>query len=146
MFKNKERKKKGPMEWAMEVLRIYDVKQYDIYDKNRGVESQDGGSSSTYVRAGSSSSSSSSQSTSNNYWNGDTATISLSIKNTVDVESSLTNIAVHNVSLHSIDSTSIKSSNLPISATSRLFAYGGAAGLLRIHTLDIFKEIVTDNL
>mmetsp|Transcript_23062 Transcript_23062/g.22209 ORF Transcript_23062/g.22209 Transcript_23062/m.22209 type:complete len:326 (-) Transcript_23062:79-1056(-) len=98
-------------------------------------------SSSTYVRAADSSSNQS-----NNSSNGDTATISLSIKNTIDMESSLTNIAVHNVSLHCIDSISMNSSNSPISATSRLFAYGGAAGLLRIHTLDIFKEIVTDNL
>jgi hypothetical protein len=125
----------------MEVLRIHDVKQYDIYDKNKGVENSVEDSSSTYVRAADSSSNQS-----NNSSNGDTATISLSIKNTIDMESSLTNIAVHNVSLHCIDSISMNSSNSPISATSRLFAYGGAAGLLRIHTLDIFKEIVTDNL
>jgi hypothetical protein len=128
------------MEWAMEVLRIHNVKQYDVYDeKNGGIETQGQSSSS------SSSSSDNNQSTSNDNWNGETATISVSIKNTIDLEASFTNLAVHNVSLHSIDSTPMKSFNLPISATSRLFAYGGAAGLLRIHTLDMYKEIVTEN-
>lgn len=66
---------------------------------------------------------------------------------TVNIESNLIKIPSPNHALHAIDSTSIKlhkdyEQNSPFSSSSRLFAYGGASGLLRIHSLDLLKEIV----
>jgi hypothetical protein len=59
---------------------------------------------------------------------------------TVKIETNLLKLSSHGQALHAIDSTPLTphgDSNSP-----RLFAYGGAAGLLRVHSIDLLKEIV----
>jgi hypothetical protein len=59
---------------------------------------------------------------------------------TLKIESNLPKLSSHGQALHAIDSTPLTSQGDFYSL--RLFAYGGAAGLLRIHSIDLLKEIV----
>ena len=85
-----------------------------------------------------------------NGWCGSIATIDVSDRRSLDVETGMAEIAVHPIALHAIDSIPVTgnentSSNTDIDKDmriSRLMAYGGASGLLRIHSINILKEIV----
>ena len=83
-------------------------------------------------------------------WLDNVVTITVSSKITTDLDMGILDIALHPISLHAIDTTSISISTYDHITNKkiinlkdeRLLAYGGAAGLLRVHSLNLLKEIV----
>jgi hypothetical protein len=66
---------------------------------------------------------------------------------TLQIASNQLKLSSPGQALHAIDSTPLTlqgdyEQNSPFTHSARLFAYGGAAGLLRIHSIDLLKEIV----
>lgn len=98
-------------------------------------------------------------------WKGKIVTVNVRPTNTIDIESGIIDIALHPIAIHAIDSTSISLQLLSTSSiqsnmnickdrdqdekkrnsyieAQRLLAYGGAAGVLRVHSLNMVKEII----
>ena len=140
--KQGDKRRRGIEKWSLEIFRLNSVNEVE----KRVVEEENSNdNSSTKSRS---------------EWCGSIATIDVSDQRTLDVETGMSEIAIHPVALHAIDSIPLpenKNSSADGDAdngrdkdrdrdtdteTSRLMAYGGASGLLRIHSINILKEIV----
>ena len=90
------------------------------------------------------------ENTNESEWVNNVVTIAVSSRNTTNLDTGILDIALHPISLHAIDTTSISISTYDHITNEkfinlkdeRLLAYGGAAGLLRVHSLNLLKEIV----
>lgn len=136
--KQGDRRRRGIEKWSLEIFRMNAVDEVE----KRGVdEEKSSGESST-------------ESSCREEWRGSIATIDVSDRRSLEVETGMSEIAIHPVALHAIDSIPMPYTCSTSSSTStdtdkdkgtgtvRLMAYGGASGLLRIHTINILEEIV----
>lgn len=130
--KQGDRRRRGIEKWSLEIFRMNAVDEVE----KRGVdEEKSSGESSTEGRE---------------EWRGSIATINVSDRRSLEVETGMSEIAIHPVALHAIDSipmpytcsTSTDTDKDKDIGTVRLMAYGGASGLLRIHTIHLLREIV----
>lgn len=141
--KQGDKRRRGIEKWSLEIFRLNSVNEVE----KRVVEEEN---SNDY-----------SSTRSRNEWCGSIATIDVSDRRSLDVETGMAEIAMHPVALHAIDSIPLsgtknssadadndnekdkdRDSRDTDTGTSRLMAYGGASGLLRIHSINILKEIV----
>jgi hypothetical protein len=134
--KQGDRRRRGIEKWSLEIFRMNTVDEVE----KRGVDEEK------------SSGESSAESSGREEWRGSIATIDVSDRRSLEVETGMSEIAIHPVALHAIDSIPMPYTYSTSSSTDtdegkdtgtvRLMAYGGASGLLRIHTINILKEIV----
>jgi hypothetical protein len=136
--KQGDRRRRGIEKWSLEIFRM---KAVDEVEK-RGVDEEKCSGESSMVSSG------------REEWRGSIATIDVSDRRSLEVETGMSEIAIHPVALHAVDSiplhdacststsTSTDTDKDKDTGTVRLMAYGGASGLLRIHTINILKEIV----
>ena len=126
--KQGDRRRRGIEKWALEIFRVRKVDEVDLRGSCSAPDTLPEDATKTK-------------------WNGSIATIDVSTSRSLDTESGIIKIATHPLSLHAIDSTPLilldsNGEQQPHLENTCLMAYGGAAGLLRIHTIDILKEIV----
>lgn len=103
-----------------------------------------------------------------NNWHSSVTRITVASYSNIDLEYGMSEIALHPIALHAIDTTSLHIPKRNIKSSQelepdpeldleprpqydnqvdnhRLYAYGGAAGLIRIHSINILKDIVGIN-
>jgi hypothetical protein len=127
-FKQGDRRRRGVEKWALEIFRVKKVDEVDLRSSISAVGA-------LHVDEAKLA------------WNGTVATVDVSATRSLDTESGIVNIATHPVALHAIDSIphillDSDGDPLPHLENTCLMAYGGASGLLRIHSIDILKEIM----
>ena len=128
--KQGDRKRKGVEKWAMEIFRIENTSESDGSKVRDKIEKDD-----DVLESEESS------------WSGTVASVNVSLKRSLDIEYGMIRIATHSLALHSIVSTPLtlqdsKGNIMPHLKNTMLMAYGGASGLLRIHSIDMLEEIV----
>lgn len=132
--------------WVVQGFKILSVKD-DKRDEMNGSTGVKAGDTHSLSDAGTSTSPS--QSHSSSKWCGPSAVVFVSSRHTLNTVSDQADHTQTASALHTVDSTPFITSNSEeqeheeySNTDIRLFAYGGAAGLLRIHTMDIRREIL----
>lgn len=126
--KQGDRRRRGVEKWALEIFRLRKVDEVDLRSSITAADALPADAAKLS-------------------WNGTIATIDISTSRSLDTESGIVKIATHPLALHTIDSTPYilldsKGDLVPNLENTSLIAYGGASGLLRIHTIDILREIM----
>jgi hypothetical protein len=126
--KQGDRRRRGVEKWALEIFRVKKVDEVDLRSSISAADALPADEAKLV-------------------WNGTVATIDVSATRSLDTESGIVKIATHPLALHAIDSTPYilldsGGDPLPHLENTCLMAYGGASGLLRIHTIDILREIM----
>lgn len=75
-------------------------------------------------------------------WGGPVATVKVRGEATLQVSSGTIAHTAQSVAIHAFDSSSCYSDAGNYHPTCRMFAYGGAAGILRVHVIDVLAGIV----
>ena len=134
--------------WVVQGFKILSVKD-DKRDEMNGSTGVKAGDTHSLSDAGTSTSPSPSQSHSSSKWCGPSAVVYVSSRHTLNTVSDQPDLTQTASALHTVDSTPFITSHREeqeheesCNTDIRLFAYGGAAGLLRIHTMDIRGEIL----
>lgn len=138
--KQGDRRRRGVEKWALEIFRVRKVDEVDLRSSisiSISAANGDTDADADVVHADAAKLT----------WNGTVATIDVTATRSLDTESGIIKIASHPIALHAIDSTphTLRDSTgdlVPHLENTCLMAYGGASGLLRIHTIDILQEIM----
>lgn len=75
-------------------------------------------------------------------WEGHIATVKVRAEATLQVTSGTIAHTAPSVAIHAVDSCPCHSDTGSYHPTCRMFAYGGVAGILRVHTIDFLSSVV----
>ena len=128
--KQGDRRRKGVEKWAMEIFRVENTTESEGSKVSDQMEIDDDALESE-----------------EDSWSGTVASIGVSLKRSLDIEYGMIRIATHSLALHSVVSTPLTLQDSRGTVMSHLkntvlMAYGGASGLLRIHSIDLLEDIV----